>query len=422
MVKPSILIVGAGAAGLIAAKELLTDFEVTVLEAQERTGGRLRSIQHQGNTIEAGAEFVHGNVAVTIDLLKKADIAYEKVTGEMYRKKAGDFKKADEMTEDWNRLLRKMKSVKEDITLQQLLQHNYPGPENELFRRHVQSYAEGFDLADINKVSVKALYKEWDAEDFDNYRIPAGYSAVVKYLEENIKATGAVIHTRQAVKNVQWKQDAVTVNTESGETYTVNKLLITVPISVLQNPGCIGHIQFSPAIHFNEKAAADIGFGTVIKVVCKFKRPFWQEDAGFILSDEFFPTWWTQLPNPIPLLTGWLGGPKAHGISNETDETILEKALESLAAIYNLAIEFLKNELDHAWVFNWQKEDYALGAYSYTTLQSAVARQKIKAPVDDTIFFAGEALYSGEHPGTVEAAFVSGIQTSALIKKIQFVL
>jgi monoamine oxidase len=116
------------------------------------------------------------------------------------------------------------------------------------------------------------------------------------------------------------------------------------------------------------------------------------------------------------MLTGWLGGPAAVAISGETDEAIIEKALASLAAIYDRPVAELKKELARSLVFNWQKNEYSMGAYSYATIHSEAAKNILTIPLSGTIFFAGEALYTGDHPGTVEAALVSGINTAAAIK------
>ncbi|MEP7111538.1 MAG: NAD(P)/FAD-dependent oxidoreductase [Ferruginibacter sp.] len=415
MIKPSIIIIGAGATGLIAAKELSRLFKVTILEAQSHTGGRLHSISMQGNLIEAGAEFVHGNPPFTLALLKKAGIDCVKTEGEMYRKRNGRFTRAVEITEGWDGLLEKMKAVKEDISIQELLETYYGGPGNELLRRHVKSYAEGFDLADITRASVKALYREWSTEDYNSYRIPAGYSKLALYLQKQAETQGSSVFTCTPVKEVEWQQGAVKVYAADGEKYTADKLLVTVPVSVLQQPASNAYIQFTPPIHFDENTAGKIGFGAVIKVVLKFKNRFWQEDAGFVLSEELFSTWWTQLPDLTPILTGWLGGPGAAAISNETDEAIVEKSLASLAAIYDKPVLALKEALVQAMVFNWQKNQYVMGAYSYATMLSETAINIMTTPLAGTVFFAGEALYTGVHPGTAEAALASGITAAASI-------
>ena len=151
-----------------------------------------------------------------------------------------------------------------------------------------------------------------------------------------------------------------------------------------------------------------MGIGKVIKVIVRFKEMFWKKDAGFFFSEEAFPTWWTQLPDKTPLLTGWAGGPKAAQLEHHNDAALLEIALQSLSHIFDIPVSELKNNLAASFVANWQAAETGLYGYSYSTLESAAARRLLREPVNHAIWFCGEALYEGEDPGTVEAALVSG--------------
>lgn len=412
MKRSSVIIIGAGASGLMAASELAADTEVTVLEAQSITGGRIGSYEMQGCLIETGAEFVHGNPGITLGLLKKAGLDYTSTEGKMYRKKDNGFEEPDEIAAGMDKLLKKMKALKEDMPMQSLLEKYFDGEENASLRKQIKSYVEGFDLGDVNKVSVKALCREWEGEEEENHRIKGGYTALLQYLQGQAVALGCKFHLQTVIKKVKWKKGNVTVYTAIGKEFSAEKLLVTIPVSMLSN----GYIQYDPPNDFIETMAKDIGFGAVIKVVVQFKNVFWQKDAGFVLSDELFPTWWTQLPDTIPVLTGWLGGPKAVPVSQHTEEEITEMALSSLAALFNMNLPQIKEQVVRSKVFNWQKNEFIMGGYSYDTIHSAAARKKLLAPIQDTIFFAGEGLYSGPHPGTVEAAFVSGLDAARDIK------
>ena len=416
MDKQSILIVGAGAAGLIAAKELSSQFNVTVLEARSRIGGRIHSNTINESLVEGGAEFIHGPLPVTLNLLKESQINYIATEGKMYRKRNGGFVIQKEIVNGWDGLMQKMKAVKKDMPLFNFLQKNYGDHTNQYFRSQVIAYAEGFDLADINEVSVRALHKEWSREDDTNYRIPAGYSALINYLKLQAIEKGCTILIDKIVKNINWRQNFITAFTSDNEVFEANKLLVTVPLDMLTNAGSLSSIQFSPVINNYIKAAGDIGMGSVIKIVIKFKKTFWQNDAGFFLSDcPNFPTWWTQLPDTSPTLTGWFGGPKVKKISKQSDAELEELAFESLSTIFNISMESLQEMKEFAAVFNWDNMPLSAGGFSYDTLNSPSARAVLSTPLFKTIFFAGEALYNGDHPGTVEAALVSGQNAVAQI-------
>jgi monoamine oxidase len=107
------------------------------------------------------------------------------------------------------------------------------------------------------------------------------------------------------------------------------------------------------------------------------------------------------------LLTGWAGGPQAWQLENKDDNAILEIALQSLSNVFKRTVEDLKELLTASLVGNWRHDPYSKGAYSYSMVESAKALKLFNTPIQDTIFFAGEAFYNGPSPGTVEAALVS---------------
>ncbi len=117
------------------------------------------------------------------------------------------------------------------------------------------------------------------------------------------------------------------------------------------------------------------------------------------------------------LLTGWLGGPAAAARSNDTDEALLQTALLSLSGIFHMSPEELREELLYHKINCWHNHPFIKGGYSYMTTESVNAKKILSHPVEDIIFFAGEALYRGESQGTVEAALQSGRLVAKLIKE-----
>ncbi|WP_343675245.1 NAD(P)/FAD-dependent oxidoreductase [Chitinophaga sp.] len=398
-----IIIIGAGAAGLMAARELSPQYNVTILEARPQPGGRTTThYPAPGIHIETGAEFIHGELPVTLSLLQEAGIPYHPVNGEMYLAENGELKQEEGWIEDWDNLLDHMSKAPETTTMQQLLDQYYPAGQYADLRDHVQGYVEGYDLADLNKVSVKYLYDEWTLEQGTNYRIENGYTALIDYLSKGCK-----LITNQTVQNIAWQPGHVKVTTQD-QTYTAHKVLVTVPINILQNEG----IQFAPALPAYTKAARQIGWGTVIKFNLIFKQAFWKRDIGFVLSDEEVPVWWTQSEDSL-ILTGWLGGPHAEG--PQTD--LLNKALHSLSKIFN--VTNIEDLLAQSFIHNWSAEQAIHGGYSYGMPDSEKAKTVLTTPVADTIYFAGEAFYTGDSPGTVEAALQNGKDIAIKIKSPQ---
>lgn len=398
-----IIIIGAGAAGLIAAKELKDQYSITVLEARPQAGGRTTThYPAPGIHIETGAEFIHGELPLTLSLLKEAGIPYHPINGEMYLAENGELKQEEAWIENWDELLDHMGKAPEGMTMKALLDQYYPAEKYAALCEHVRGYVQGYDLAPLDKVSVKYLYDEWTLEQGTNYRIENGYTTLINYLSRGVN-----VITNQTVQSINWAKDQVTVQTQD-RTYTAHKVLITVPINILQHE----NIKFTPAIPSYITAAQNIGWGTVIKFNLLFKRAFWKRDIGFILSEEAVPVWWTQSENSL-VLTGWLGGPNAAGPQAD----LLDKALNSLANIFN--IPNISDLLDQVFIHNWSEEQAIHGGYSYGMPFSEKAKEVLTTPVENTIFFAGEALYTGDSPGTVEAALHNGKEIAHKIKSLR---
>jgi monoamine oxidase len=417
--KYDIIIAGAGAAGLMAAKELSeAGYTVCLLEAAATAGGRICTLKEDGfdMPVETGAEFIHGRLELTLKLLKQARIGYEPVRGQMIPVRKGKWHTEEVHDTHWNLFMQQLRYLEKDISIEQFLGHHFPGPAYESLRNSVQQFAEGYDLADISKASMLAIKKEWMHEDQKQYRVSGGYTMLVDYLLENCIKQNSVVHFSACVCKIEYSRDHVTVHTTGNRQFEASKIIISVSAGVLQS----GDIEFVPVPAGHLQAIRQIGFGSVIKILLQFKTPFWKAQAagiGFLLSDEAIPTWWTQLPVESNLLTGWLGGPKATAKKNATKAELLQLSITSLSNIFRLDIDFLENELLQHRISCWDNHPFVKGGYSYNTPGAVAAKRILSKPVQDVLFFAGEALYEGESQGTVESALQSGLAVANCIKK-----
>jgi monoamine oxidase len=416
-----IIIIGAGAAGLMAAKDIsFSGKSVIILEADNRIGGRIYTVYNKDfpEPVQLGAEFIHGNLPLTIALLKEAKIKFDSVKGTFYRFSKGKLQTENDAFAGWSHMMQKMKMLKEDMSLQDFLNTYFTGEKNADFRKSVANYTSGYDAADPRDASTLGLLNEWENEDEDQYQIRSGYIELVNYLQDSSIDRGCRIMLSDAVKTVNWRAGYIEAITASGRIYNSSKMIVTVPLGILQKKASdSNYIAFYPEIHRTLEIANRIGFGSVIKIVIRFTETFWKTEKQknkmrFILSDEKIPTWWTHTKN-LPIITGWLGGPNAQQVRGEN--AIMSFALQSLAFIFNIDKTVLEKMLASFNYCNWADESFVGGAYSYPKAGHHTAKIELNMPVDHTIYIAGEACCIGKASGTVEAALISGRQVAEKI-------
>lgn len=413
-----VLIIGAGAAGLIAAWEIaLTGRSVAVVEAKDRTGGRILTYTDESIPIELGAEFVHGNLPLTWQYLKKAGAAIYEIKGHIWQYKDGRLQELEDFIADYKTLEKKFRELKEDKPVSRFLEEELAGDMFAELRFTLRNYVEGYYAADTSKASSLALCNELTKADDEQYRIKQSYGVLIRYLEGECRKTGVRFFLSQPVWQVQWKKDEAVAITEK-EIFRAKRLLVTVPLGVLQKEA----ITFFPALPQLTRAIQKLGFGHVVKLVLQFEDRFWADASltggrdlstlSFLLSEEAIPTWWTHYPQNHPLLTGWLAGPRAEAAQFLNKEDVVQKGLSSLGRIFGIDVLRLGQKLQAAHWYNWSEDPFVCGAYSYEVVGGDEAIRTVQEPVENTLFFAGEGLHPGQQIGTVEAALVSGRNTA----------
>jgi monoamine oxidase len=130
---------------------------------------------------------------------------------------------------------------------------------------------------------------------------------------------------------------------------------------------------------------------------------------SFLFADDLVaPTWWTAHPVVAPLLTGWIAGPRAARLASMSEDAIAEEAVTALARILSMERETLEKLLVGRYVHIWSSDPYSGGGYSYVAFGGLAAPGELAAPVEDTLFFAGEATNQHGHTGTVHGALQTG--------------
>ncbi|MGH7820326.1 MAG: FAD-dependent oxidoreductase, partial [Candidatus Binatia bacterium] len=195
-----VLVIGAGAAGLAAARELAArGFDVAVLEARGRIGGRIysRRLPSLGTPIELGAEFVHGKSPDVWQIIEDARLTTHEVAGEPWCRHGGRLAPCERLLSRMDAFLDRMSGVPTDRSFREFLEHDGRDAPPEL-RARALAYVEGFNAADAARISVRWLAESRKADEeiegYRAYRILEGYGELVRHLAEPRGANRARLH------------------------------------------------------------------------------------------------------------------------------------------------------------------------------------------------------------------------------------
>jgi monoamine oxidase len=422
-----VVIIGAGVSGLAAASELRkSGLSVLILEARDHVGGRAWT-RHEPDLsapIELGAEFIHGRVPETFELLREVGKAALDTSGAHWTLRDG---KLVQNTEDLfgaiQVALERSNVLKEpDISFETWLSRSGEyglSPEAATMAR---AFVEGFDAADPARVSAHFIAREWGAGgmlDSPQSRPLGGYSSVLAALAGALDRQHIRLQLQTVVREVRWQRGSVEIDAiflDQPFSVRASCAIVTLPLGVLQAPAeAPGAVRFVPGLDTKREALERLFFGPVLKLSLRFRTAFWEElDGGKYQGASFFhsaatafPTFWTSLPLRAPLLTAWIAGPKAARLSMYEMPDIVRQALESLSAVFGgrPQSEF---ELEAAYLHNWQTDPFARGAYSYIGVGGGDARRTLAEPLEGTLFFAGEATDTEDEAATVTGALQSG--------------
>jgi monoamine oxidase len=393
-----VVVIGAGVAGLTCARDLARQGRtVVVLEARDRVGGRIWTLRLPGLApVELGAQVIHGAQASTWEVIREAGL------------QTAPFSQGGDMTLAVGDQLYPVRDVVRagvpPWAVEPLLCRLDP-PD-----RPAGEVLSGLGIAGVSHtLAVEWLAQTWCADPADlsaagvcrvraaaqsgpgEFTVVGGYDQVLQRL-----ADGLSVRLSTPVQCVHWEPGRVEIET-ADDRWQAQAAVITVPPPVV----AADRLRFDPPLPEEKRAAAGgILLGDALVVVAQLTEPAPRSSWAFSAGEA--GGFW-QTAAGVPLLTGWMKGPATEAARKLAAEgqLVARGAGSVLAWLHPEMIAGVQ-------VIDWGSDPYAGGGYSYPRVGALDQPGVWAAPVDRTLFFAGEATCGDRHLGLVNGAIESG--------------
>lgn len=406
----TVIVIGAGISGLAAAQKLKEKgFNVTVLESQNKVGGRLSTNRSLGIAFDEGASWIHGidgnpittlaqaagmNTFETVD--DQADSCYD--IGGVLRS-AATYDKAEK--ELYAILDTMMNRGNADQSFETVFNSLYPAKSKDRLWKFLLSTYVAFDTGDLNKLS-STLYNE--GEEFGGVEKIAtnGYDTIPHYL-----ANGLNIQLNQRVSKVDYSNSKIKVTHNRSES-EADFIVVTVPLGVLK----ANTIQFIPALTSAKQTAIQkVGMNCVNKFLLTWNTVFWDNTQYICYTPEikdkfnYFVNFNKMNPNAKALMT-FAYADYARQTESMNDAQVIGEIMSHLKDIYGNSIPHPTNIIRT----KWQTNENSFGAYSYTATGTEMQYfNDLAETISNKVFFAGEHTHI-DYFSTAHGAYLSGVR------------
>ena len=428
-VKPGtrVLVIGAGVAGLAAARDLkAAGCAVTVIEARNRIGGRVTTDRSTfGVPVEMGAQFIHGQsngrtLNPVWDIAKKqgwATVPFSENTGASYRNGVRLTSAQEKAFDDLgDAFLTWVTDVLKDTLVSTNTTHSIEAAFNQFVAARKLTAQQVIDLhayltidvegdlgGDTSRVSTLAFDEDKEFGVGGDQLIPGGYDQLPALLSQ-----GLTIVTDCAVRSINYAAKPISVVTSKG-TFPCEYVLVTVPLGVLKK----GSIAFSPLLPTAKRTAITrMNMGLLDKVILQFPTRFWPSGNWFANIEGADPWGFTfssmeVAPPGCNVLIAWQSAQLGTQREALSDAALTALVMGEVRRCFKGVS--VPTPIKTA-ITRWANDPFAFGSYSFPCTGSPRSDiTALAASVNQSLYFAGEAT-NADYPGTVHGAYLSGVR------------
>ncbi len=417
-----ILILGAGIAGLEAAKFLLDSGwrNIAILEARSRWGGRIFThYEFADFPLELGAEEIHGENTVFKALADKHKAIYVdsntinyffykgRILGEASMEENPFFDAAMQLVEDWNSFDFPDQSVGEVL-------RQFPFSKDPDLLAYLNARLGNENGTDNTQLSagIYAKYSSRNESGDSDWILKTGFSDILRF---EYKTVFPLIQYNRIVNKIDYTGKKIRVHTGEGRIEEADYVIVTVPLGILKE----NRVQFYPELPLRkQEAIAKLGFDAGMKIVLKFRKRFWPSSMGSLLGQGIVPEFWAtgNGRGSNLYLTAFVMGNSARKLSALSK---MDQEREILSQLDSMFSGQASQNFEKSITMDWWKDEFTRGAYSSTVVGSDGSFENLAEPVQDKIYFAGEATRSDGTHQTVHGAMLSGREAARnLIEKV----
>lgn len=432
----SVAIIGAGAAGMYAADILHSKgIKVAIYEAGTQIGGRVRSLRNQTSDlypdlpfmssdfpIELGAQMIIGSDSTMGKVFQVQNLRTTEfppastsyVIDNLVKSQAEwgsdpDFVAAMNFRNNLRTQAGSTQTAQQAIAAAGINSRVYGMLNGQIGN----TYGSNNETIGIGELGEEETLRSNDGKILTLTANPFQDALVSRF-----SAVQALVKLNTPIVSVDYAGDSINLTAKDGTVFTAEKVIVTVPISVLKTGG----LTFSPGLPGSFSGSlSKFNMGPSVRVILEFKKNFWGETIGYIQGSANVPEYLSlgmSRSSFNSTLSVTVHGSKAQEFSNMGDG-MADAILADIDLLYaGQGTQFIRKEINKETnletdnkiiiVHDWTKTDYIKGGYSYP-LPGATNndRKTIGQPVASKVFFAGEATDITGQAGMVNGALAS---------------